>query len=105
MQAMAGHPIIGDSWYCQQPGVREEDLFDGWMLHGLYLCAIELKFEHPLSSESLNFQISPPDKYQRPVGRLKKKRRRKRTDTGSSHEAEVDRSLESNAARSAHGQL
>lgn len=76
LQAMAGHPIVGDSQYCQQPTVRDEDVFDGWMLHGLYLCAMELKFEHPLNSQSLSFLISPPDKYQRPVGRLKKKRRR-----------------------------
>lgn len=77
LQAMAGHAIVGDPEYCKLPEVREEDVFEGWMLHGMYLFASELRFEHPVGAEQLAFCVQPPQKFEQPVGRRKKKRHRR----------------------------
>lgn len=77
LQAMAGHSIVGDPKYCQLPEVKEEDVFEGWMLHGMYLFATELRFEHPIDSRQLSFCFDPPKKFELPVGRRKKKRRQR----------------------------
>jgi 23S rRNA-/tRNA-specific pseudouridylate synthase len=78
LQAMAGHPIVGDPEYCQLPEVKPEDVFEGWMLHGMYLFAAELRFQHPvLDSQELSFCVQPPKKFEEPVGRREKKRRQR----------------------------
>ena len=77
MQAMAGHAIIGDPVYCKLPEVNEEDVFEGWMLHGMYLFASELRFQHPIDCQQLVFCVERPGKFERPVGRRKKQRRRR----------------------------
>lgn len=73
---MAGHPIVGDPHYYQLPEVKEEDVFEGWLLHGMYLFAAELRFKHPIDSQQLNFFVQPPEKFAQPVGRRKKARRK-----------------------------
>jgi hypothetical protein len=76
LQAMAGHPIVGDPEYCKLPEVNPEDIFEGWMLHGMYLFAAELWFPHPvLDSPPLHFYVQPPKKFEQPVGRTKKRKR------------------------------
>ncbi len=51
-----GHPILGDKLYHQ-----DQPLLKG---KGLFLCAVELTFEHPVSKESMNFNIDPPNKFE-----------------------------------------
>jgi 23S rRNA pseudouridine1911/1915/1917 synthase len=73
--AMAGHPIVGDPIYSKLPGIGREAIFEGWLQHGLYLWALELKFSHPVSSEDLAFSICEPDKFRQNVGRKIKPRK------------------------------
>jgi hypothetical protein len=78
VQALAGHAIVGDPSYCQLSEVKEDDVFEGWMLKGLYLFAAELQFEHPVDGLQLRFCVECPKKFDEPVGRVKKKARRKK---------------------------
>ena len=50
-----GYPIMGDALY----GV-EGKVFKG---KGLFLCAIGLRFTHPITQEKVELQISEPNKY------------------------------------------
>ncbi|MDO9577691.1 MAG: RluA family pseudouridine synthase [Candidatus Cloacimonadales bacterium] len=50
-----GHPILGDKLYGE-----EHHVFQG---KGLFLCAVELDFLHPISGKKLNFQIEEPSKF------------------------------------------
>lgn len=53
--AQSGHPIIGDKEY----GVKGNTL-----LHkGLFLCAVELSFKHPISGEEVNVKVDIPKKF------------------------------------------
>jgi 23S rRNA pseudouridine1911/1915/1917 synthase len=56
-----GHPILGDSLYGKE----------GFILRGrgLFLCAVELKFPHPISDESLHLEIDDPGKFEKIVRR------------------------------------
>ena len=50
-----GHPIVGDTVYGTKGNV---------LLHkGLFLAAVAVSFNHPLSSEKLEFEINEPDKF------------------------------------------
>jgi len=50
-----GYPIMGDTLY----GV-EGKVFKG---KGLFLCAIGLRFNHPITDEKIAIQINEPNKY------------------------------------------
>ena len=52
----AGHPIMGDVLYD-----RKEEVFKG---KGLFLCAVGLRFIHPITSEELVVQIDEPTKFE-----------------------------------------
>ena len=55
--ASLGHPIVGDKLY--------GDKVSSYFNKGTYLSAIGLKFSHPISSEFLQFTISPPSKFKK----------------------------------------
>jgi len=50
-----GHPIMGDPLYGE-----EGKIFKG---KGLFLSAIGLRFEHPITGENVQLQIAEPNKY------------------------------------------
>lgn len=52
----AGHPIMGDVLYD-----REEEVFKG---KGLFLCAMGLRFVHPITNEEMMIQIDEPSKFE-----------------------------------------
>jgi RluA family pseudouridine synthase len=52
----AGHPIMGDVIYD-----REEEVFKG---KGLFLCAVGLRFIHPITNEEIVVQIDEPAKFE-----------------------------------------
>jgi 23S rRNA-/tRNA-specific pseudouridylate synthase len=51
-----GMPILGDPLY-----TKEAPLLKG---KGLFLCAVEIDFNHPINGEALNFTIQPPAKFE-----------------------------------------
>ncbi len=53
--ANLGCPILGDKLYH-----GDKPLLQG---KGLFLCAVELSFEHPLNKEKMNFRIDAPNKF------------------------------------------
>ena len=53
--ANLGHPILGDKLYH-----GTHPLLQG---KGLFLCAVELSFEHPLNKKKMNFCIEVPNKF------------------------------------------
>ncbi len=55
------HPIIGDTIYGQKGNV---------LLHkGLFLCAIHLKFIHPITFQEIHIQSEPPEKFDKLMNR------------------------------------
>ena len=55
--AISGHPIIGDKEYGEKGNT---------LLHkGLFLCAVELVFNHPVSGEMLNVKVDIPTKFKK----------------------------------------
>jgi len=50
-----GHPILGDKLYGE-----EHHVFKG---KGLFLCAVELNFKHPILADELNLKIDEPNKF------------------------------------------
>lgn len=53
--AQSGHPIIGDKEYGEKGNT---------LLHkGLFLCAVELSFKHPISGENVNVKVDVPKKF------------------------------------------
>jgi 23S rRNA-/tRNA-specific pseudouridylate synthase len=53
--ALIKHPIIGDFEYGQKGNV---------LLHkGLFLCSVQLNFQHPITHEEVNVKIEPPKKF------------------------------------------
>jgi 23S rRNA-/tRNA-specific pseudouridylate synthase len=52
-----GHPVVGDKLY----GI------EGMILkrQGLFLCAVELRFTHPVNGDMIRVQIDEPPKFQR----------------------------------------
>ena len=54
-----GHPILGDKLYGKE----------GFILRGrgLFLCAVELNFPHPISDEPLHLEIDDPGKFEQIV--------------------------------------
>lgn len=56
--AHIGHPIFGDPLY--GTGLEQKLRFDP---HGQILQAYQLLFQHPLSGETLSFEIPPDDKF------------------------------------------
>lgn len=55
--ASLGHAILGDSRYS-----RDGELLNG---KGLFLCAVELQFNHPATAEAVAFAIESPQKFAR----------------------------------------
>ena len=53
--ANLGHPILGDKLYH-----GTHPLLQG---KGLFLCAVELSFEHPLNKKKMNFCMEAPNKF------------------------------------------
>jgi len=60
-----GHPILGDKIH-GEPGLILKH-------KGLFLCAIGLKFKHPITEENLSFKIETPSKF---IKRLENEARR-----------------------------
>jgi len=53
--ALIKHPIIGDCKYGEKGNT---------LLHkGLFLSAIKLKFNHPITAEKINIELEPPKKF------------------------------------------
>jgi len=63
--ARLGHPVLGDV-----PHGREGLILRG---KGLFLCAIALSFEHPVTGERIDLAVPPPDKFE--TWRLREERR------------------------------
>jgi len=55
--ASIGYPIVGDKLYGQED--------TSVLTKGLYLSAIGLSFTHPITSELLQFKITPPSKFRK----------------------------------------
>ncbi len=53
--SQSGYPILGDKLYG-----RENMIFKG---KGLFLCAVELSFQHPTTHKTTNLSIHPPNKF------------------------------------------
>jgi len=66
-----GHPILGDKLYHQ-----EMPLLKG---KGLFLAAVELTFEHPVSGQVMNYKLNAPEKF---AYRLRQEERRWVTQNG-----------------------
>ena len=59
--ALIKYPIIGDAKYGERGNV---------LLHkGLFLCAIQLKFIHPITSKEIHIQLEPPEKFDKLMNR------------------------------------
>jgi 23S rRNA-/tRNA-specific pseudouridylate synthase len=52
---MIGHPIVGDRKYDQEGMIRKNK--------GLFLCAVGLTFQHPISDDTIALQIPLPNKF------------------------------------------
>ena len=63
--AKSGYPIMGDTLYG-----REGEVLKG---KGLFLCAIGLMFDHPITNEELVLQIDEPSKFENLMAREKKR--------------------------------
>ena len=63
--AELGHPIMGDIVYD-----REEEVFKG---KGLFLCAVGLRFKHPITEEDLTITIDEPSKFDALMNREEKR--------------------------------
>jgi len=61
-----GYPILGDKLYGE-----EHHVFKG---KGLFLCAVELQFLHPIKKEKLNLNIDEPNKFMIHLDREEKRR-------------------------------
>lgn len=72
-----GYPIMGDALYCE-----EGKLFRG---KGLFLCAIGLRFTHPITQETVEIQIQEPNKYS-----LLMEREKRRFEKYHSNETDVN---------------
>jgi 23S rRNA pseudouridine1911/1915/1917 synthase len=59
--SQAGHPILGDAQYGIEGLVKKGK--------GLFLCAAELSFEHPISGKTLSVCIDPPAKFAKTMER------------------------------------
>lgn len=55
--SMIGHPVLGDKEYGKEGNIMKNK--------GLFLCAYQLRLEHPITSEKLFFEIEPPNKFQK----------------------------------------
>jgi RluA family pseudouridine synthase len=53
--SQAGHPILGDALYGREGLVKKGK--------GLFLCAVELSFEHPITQKIQSSCIEPPAKF------------------------------------------
>ena len=59
--ALIKHPIIGDAEYGEKGNV---------LLHkGLFLSAIKLKFNHPITEQEINIELDPPKKFDKLMDR------------------------------------
>jgi hypothetical protein len=67
-----GHPIVGEAWHAEGKNVPDGALFPGWQSKGLFLWAVGLAFEHPITGEDMQFSVEVPNKFSGPVGRRKK---------------------------------
>lgn len=65
-----GHPILGDNIYGE-----EHHIFKG---KGLFLCAVELKFTHPITTKNLELKIDEPNKFKIHLEREEKRWRKYR---------------------------
>jgi len=61
----SGHLIVGDKQYMQ----NQKTILG----KGLYLCAAQLEFNHPISGKRLKFQIDPPGSFIRLMEREEKR--------------------------------
>ncbi len=57
----AGHPILGDAQYGKEGLVKKGK--------GLFLCAVELSFEHPVFKNLQSVRIQPPAKFYKTMER------------------------------------
>lgn len=64
--AAAGHPIVGEPRYLPDP---ENPQFSGWLARGVYLCAVELAFVHPVTGAALRWEVDEPAKFRGLIGR------------------------------------
>lgn len=62
--AGAGFPILGDALYGKKGRVKKGK--------GLFLCAVELRFRHPVFSKAMNICIEPPPKFLKTMEREEK---------------------------------
>jgi 23S rRNA pseudouridine1911/1915/1917 synthase len=60
-----GHPILGDKMYGE-----EHHVFKG---KGLFLCAVELSFKHPITAAEVNLIIEEPNKFKIHLDREQKR--------------------------------
>eukprot|EP00892_Ulva_mutabilis_P012479 jgi/Ulvmu1/9603/UM054_0033.1 len=72
--ASIGHPIVGEHRYHQEATVPEDRIFEGWLGKGLFLWALELRFAHPVDGTEMRFSIDEPEKFGKPVGRVRRRR-------------------------------
>lgn len=62
-----GHLVLGDKQYAG----RQKTL----LKKGLFLCACNLRFEHPVTRETMQVRIPIPKRFERMVGKRKSRRR------------------------------
>jgi RluA family pseudouridine synthase len=65
--AKSGFPILGDPIY------PKDDDFVRYKGKGLFLCATELKFNHPITGKILDIQIDPPSKFMKYIERERRR--------------------------------
>lgn len=58
-----GHSIIGDKLYGDGPVLRGK---------GMFLCAVCLRFEHPITNKLIEVQIDPPNKFKNLIEKQQK---------------------------------
>ncbi len=70
-----GHPILGDKRYGTEGMILKG--------RGLFLCAVELRFPHPISEEPLQIEIPEPAKFTQILAWEKRRWEREHTCDGS----------------------
>jgi len=55
--AEIGHPVVGDKLYGEEGMIIKRQ--------GLFLCAVEIRFQHPITKKPVVIEISEPPKFER----------------------------------------
>jgi 23S rRNA pseudouridine1911/1915/1917 synthase len=95
--ASIGHPIIGDELYQHGLSIQKSLVFDAWLSRGLYLWAVEISFEHPITGAEMHYLIDAPEKFENPIGRKCRNSSSKNSssmDSGPQNEAGPPRTVE-----------